>query len=205
MARLTSLAEIQSLYAARGGLSYGESVSQIEHAVQCAALAEADGHPPSLIVAALLHDVGHLLEEEARVTGASVDGHHEDLGAEALSGLFDQAVLAPIALHVAAKRYLCFAEPAYVHGLSPASMRSLKLQGGPFDAAAAAEFQSRPHWHEAVALRRYDDTGKRAEPSMRRFGDFAPLMEQVSRREVANASLPRPTPPGRRVSPAPES
>jgi predicted HD phosphohydrolase len=108
MAARLSLDDIERLYAERGGLAYGEGVSQIEHALQCAVLAQADGAAPSLIVAALLHDVGHLFEDDVDETRLTIDDRHETAGARALAGLFDEAVRAPIALHVAAKRYLCF-------------------------------------------------------------------------------------------------
>ena len=174
MIALSTLEEIERLYAARGGLTYGEGVSQMEHALQCAALAEADGASPSLVVASLLHDVGHLFEDEAEAL--RTDHHHELAGADLLGGLFGAAVTQPVALHVAAKRYLCFAEPAYFDALSPASKASLALQGGPFDGAQAAVFERQPYWREAAALRRYDDTGKSEVASGRTFADFGPLM-----------------------------
>ena len=179
MARLSSLDEIERLYAARGGLNYGESVTQTEHAVQCAALAEAEGASPSLIVAALLHDVGHLFEADQDVAAFEVDDRHEIAGVQALKGLFGEAVRKPIALHVAAKRYLCFRDPAYLQALSPASRASLKLQGGPFDAAGAEAFERQAYWKDALALRRYDDMGKRDEFSGRAFAEFMPLMQAV--------------------------
>ncbi len=177
MIRPSTLDDLEQLYATRGGSTYGEGVSQIEHALQCAALAEADGAPPSLIVAALLHDVGHLYEDEAGALRS--DEHHELSGAEALAGLFGPEVIQPIALHVAAKRYLCFAEPAYLEALSAASKTSLAMQGGPFDAAQAAAFARQAHGREALALRRYDDAGKSEIASGRAFADFAPLMAGV--------------------------
>ena len=185
MARLSSLEEIERLYATRGELNYGEGLTQTEHAVQCAALAEAEGASPSLIVAALLHDVGHLFEAEDAVTGAKSDHRHEIAGAQALRSLFDHRVRGPIALHVPAKRYLCFSEPGYLEALSPASQASLRLQGGPFDAAEAAAFERLPHWREAVALRRYDDMGKRDDLVSRPFAAFIPVMTLVGLREAA--------------------
>lgn len=176
MARLSHLEDIARLYAERGALSYGEGVSQIEHALQCAMLAEADGAEASLVVASLLHDVGHLLEDEAAVAAFEVDYRHQVVGAEALAGLFGEAVLAPIALHVMAKRYLCHAEADYFDALSPASRATLALQGGPLSSAEAAAFEREPCWREAVALRRYDDMGKQDLASARTFGDFLPLM-----------------------------
>ena len=180
MARLSSLEDLKRLYAERGELAYGEGVSQIEHALQCAALAEADGSAPSLVAAALLHDVGHLFEDEA--VALATDAHHEAVGALALKDLFDEAVRQPIALHVMAKRYLCQREPAYYEALSAASKASLAMQGGPFDAAQAEAFERRPYWREAVALRRYDDLGKRDDLCGKAFDDYLPLLEALSGR-----------------------
>lgn len=171
-----TLADIEQLYAARGGLHYGEGVTQLEHALQSAVLAEVEGSPPALIVAALLHDIGHLLEREEVVTNARSDDRHEAVGARALEALFPEAVYRPVALHVAAKRYLCFIEAQYFAGLSQASKRSLKLQGGQFDQAQAQIFERSPYWRDAVQLRRFDDMGKRKEISGRAFGDFLPMM-----------------------------
>src|SRR5271156_5702879 len=113
MTPLSTLEDIERLYAARGGLSYGEGVTQTEHALQCAGLAQAAGASPSLVAAALLHDIGHLLQHEQEAAEFSVDDRHEAAGAEALAGLFGEAVWRPVALHVAAKRYLCRVEPGY--------------------------------------------------------------------------------------------
>ena len=179
MIRVASIEDIERLYATQGGLAYGEGVTQTEHALQCAGLAQAQGAPPSLVVAALLHDIGHLFEDEAEVVGASHDGRHEIAGAQALKGLFDETVRGPIALHVAAKRYLCFKEPGYLEALSPASQASLVLQGGPFDRAEAEAFERLPHWRDAVALRRFDDLGKSEDASGRSFSDFAPVMRRL--------------------------
>lgn len=173
MVRLSSLEEIERLYEERGGRTYGEGVSQIEHALQCASLAQAEGAAPSLIIAALLHDLGHLFEDEA---STATDRRHEAAGAAALAGLFGPAVRAPIALHVAAKRYLCLSEPSYFQGLSEASRHSLALQGGSFSPAEAEAFERQSHWREAVSLRRWDDAGKRQETCGRSFAEFAPLM-----------------------------
>ncbi|HVW73324.1 MAG TPA: HD domain-containing protein [Rhizomicrobium sp.] len=175
-----NLEEIEQLYALRGCLHYGEGVTQIEHALQSAILAEAEGAGPDLIVAALLHDIGHLLVSEEDVAQGRFDDRHEAVGARMLKALFPEPVWRPVALHVAAKRYLCFTEPQYWAGLSPASRQSLKLQGGPFDQAQALVFQSAPFWQEAVRLRRFDDMGKRAEISGRAFADYLPMMRDLS-------------------------
>jgi [1-hydroxy-2-(trimethylamino)ethyl]phosphonate dioxygenase len=180
MIRPQSIEALNALYAAKGGLGYGEGVTQLEHALQCAALAEAAGAGPSLVLAALLHDVGHLFEEEAAVVGADTDHRHEVAGAQALKHLYGEAVRSPIALHVAAKRYLCAVEPGYLKALSPASQASLVLQGGPFGPAEVQAFEHRPYWREAVALRRFDDEGKSEEPSGRSFADYLPLMRALA-------------------------
>lgn len=179
MTRLTSLDQIERLYKEQGALTYGEGVTQLEHALQCADLAQAQGAPPSLIVAALLHDIGHLFESAAEVASFKVDDHHEFTGADLLSDLFGETVCVPVSLHVAAKRYLCFAEPDYFDALSAASQKSLSLQGGPFNASEAAAFALLPYAQEAIALRRFDDTGKREEPCERAFADFTPLMREL--------------------------
>jgi phosphonate degradation associated HDIG domain protein len=185
VARLSSLDDLERLYAGRGELAYGEGVSQIEHALQCAALAEAEGDAPSLIAASLLHDVGHLFEDEA--VALSTDARHEAVGAAALKDLFDEAVRQPIALHVMAKRWLCLREAAYYDALSPASQASLAMQGGPFDEAQAEAFERRPYWREAVALRRYDDLGKREDLCGKTFADYLPLLAELSKAYRAGA------------------
>ena len=150
------------LFAERGsGLYFGEAVTETEHALQSAHLAETANAPPTLVAAALLHDVGHLLHglgEDAAERG--IDGRHEDVGAAWLSKHFGPAVADPVRLHVAAKRFLCAVNPGYLDGLSPASRRSLELQGGPFSSEEQAAFRTEPHWEAAVALRRWDDAAK---------------------------------------------
>ena len=171
-----SLDEIERLYAVRGGLHYGEDVTQIEHALQSAVLAEGHGGPPSLIVAALLHDIGHLLENEEAVAQGPFDDRHEAIGARMLEALFPESVYGPVALHVAAKRYLCFTEPQYWASLSPASQKSLEQQGGSFNLKQAQAFERASWSRDATLLRRFDDMGKRAEISGRAFADFMPMM-----------------------------
>ncbi len=145
-----------------GAAQYGdEAVSQLQHALQCAHLAERSGAPDSLVAAALLHDFGHLIHklgEDAAVRG--IDDRHEALGRKYLARWFDEDVTAPIGLHVDAKRYLCATEPAYFDTLSPASVQSLELQGGPFSEAEAAAFIAQPHAQDALALRRWDEQAK---------------------------------------------
>ena len=153
--------EVFSAFATRGADRYGESVTQLEHALQCAEIAEAQGAPDHLIVAALLHDYGHLFEGRGNVAEQEArDAHHEAHGARALRRWFGPEVTTPIALHVAAKRYLCAAEPGYAEALSPASVLSLQLQGGAFTIAQCKAFERRTFAAEAIRLRRWDDAGK---------------------------------------------
>lgn len=157
-----SLPEIVSLFARHGNRQYsGESVTQLEHALQSALQAEQAGSSATLITASLLHDLGHLIyEEEGTLTLQGKDDLHQYSVVPFLRGLFPDAVIEPIKLHVDAKRYLCQIDPQYWSTLSPDSRRSLELQGGVFDAAAAALFATRPHADDAVSLRRFDDLAK---------------------------------------------
>lgn len=145
-----------------GTSHYGETdVTQYEHALQCAVLAERDAAPPALIAAALLHDIGHLSNpDDLAASRRGVDAGHEDIGAELLSQWFGEAVSEPVRLHVPAKRYLTAVEDGYFGGLSRSSVRSLALQGGPFTAAAARYFIALPHAEQAVRLRRWDEAAK---------------------------------------------
>jgi phosphonate degradation associated HDIG domain protein len=153
---------IFTLFERRGHAAYfGEAVSQLEHALQTAYQADQKGAPDYLIIAALLHDLGHLLHGMPEdIAALGVDGQHQDIGAAWLSRHFGTAVTEPIRLHVAAKRYLCAVEEHYQQQLSPASVQSLALQGGGMDAAEVQDFRRREWWSEAVWLRRLDDTAK---------------------------------------------
>ena len=156
-----AIAAIDAAFARRGRDHYGEGVSQQEHALQAAWQAEREGASPALIVAALLHDIGHLLHDLPEdIADQDVDTEHESLGSAWLSQYFGPEVSEPVRLHVAAKRYLCAAEPGYLDQLSAASQQSLALQGGPLDAAAAAAFRAAPGAEAAIRLRRWDDEAK---------------------------------------------
>ena len=162
------------LFAEHGQAAYlGEQVSQTEHALQAAALAEQAARAPELIAAALLHDVGHLLDARAAdPTRIDADHEHEELGARWLEQHFGPAVTRPVAMHVTAKRYLCATEDGYVARLSSASIASLRLQGGPFTPEQVEAFRADPFARSAVALRRWDEQAKVAglpTPSLRTF------------------------------------
>jgi phosphonate degradation associated HDIG domain protein len=151
-----------ALFARHGGDGYfGERVTQAEHALQSAALAEAEGADPALIVAALLHDVGHLIHTGGEdIADRGIDARHEAIGATYLAKLFGPAVVEPVRLHVPAKRYLCAIDNGYWQDLSPASKQSLELQGGVFNPDEAEAFAKLPQAQDAVRLRRWDDLAK---------------------------------------------
>lgn len=154
--------EIFTVFREHGSEQYlGEQVSMTEHMLQAAYAAEQDGAPPRLVAAALLHDYGHFIHDlPADAAEHGIDTRHEEVAHAFLSRHFGAEVAEPIRMHVAAKRYLCATDPSYLNELSPASLHSLELQGGAFDAAAVDEFERSPHAEDAVRLRRYDDVGK---------------------------------------------
>lgn len=153
---------VATLFALHGRQAYEgsrrESVTMLEHALQCALLAEQAQAPASLVLAALLHDIGHCTD--GVVDDECTDDRHELRALPWLGRSLGAEVLDPIRLHVAAKRYLVALQPAYLQGLSPASVHSLGLQGGPMDSAACRAFEAEPHAQQAVALRRWDDAAK---------------------------------------------
>ena len=142
-------------------LQYGnEDVTQLEHALQCAELAEKNNFSKEIITAALLHDIGHLLYDGKDPIQEGKDGYHENLGADYLSAYFSQEVTRPIQAHVDCKKYLSAIEDGYYDHLSEASKNSLIAQGGPFTKKEAEEFIKKPFMREAVELRRLDDQAK---------------------------------------------
>jgi phosphonate degradation associated HDIG domain protein len=160
--KVATIADIEAMFQAKGDCQYsGEPVSQLEHALQCAWLAERSGAGPALIAACLLHDFGHMSNDQGETpTLRGVDDKHQYHGVSALKGLFPEAVLTPIRLHVDAKRYLCATDPVYWASLSDDSKRSLELQGGTYSAIEAAKFIVQPYAEDAVKLRRWDDLAK---------------------------------------------
>jgi phosphonate degradation associated HDIG domain protein len=178
------LEEITSVFATKGAAQYGrEAVSQLQHALQCAHLAEQAGAAAELVTAALLHDLGHLVSTVTENRADGVDDLHQYLAIPFLRGVFPDSVLQPIGLHVDAKRYLCFADPLYHATLSPASQRSLVLQGGIFSKEDAAIFIAKPFATDAVNLRLWDDLAKDPKAVTPGWDHYAELMGR------ANAAL----------------
>ena len=175
---MLSLADIELLFARHGAAQYsGEPVTQLEHALQTAHFAEQSDAGDALVTASLLHDLGHLLNQQGETpTLRGVDDIHQYFALPFLRGLFPDAVLDAIKLHVDAKRYLCHVDAGYHARLSDDSKRSLALQGGVFDAAGAAAFLGQAGAHDAVMLRQWDDLAKQADlrtPSLAHFLDRA--------------------------------
>jgi [1-hydroxy-2-(trimethylamino)ethyl]phosphonate dioxygenase len=172
---------IKSLFERNGSSLYGgESVTQLEHALQAALLAEIEGADPALIVAALLHDVGHLLHDlSADAPDVGVDDVHEQLAYDWLRDYFGPEVTEPVRMHVDAKRYLCAVDPQYEVSLSPPSQQSLLLQGGRYSEAGVKEFERRPYFAEGIRLRRWDDRAKVPSLEAPSLDHFLSYVEEV--------------------------
>ncbi|MGO9802082.1 MAG: HD domain-containing protein [Steroidobacteraceae bacterium] len=154
--------EVLALYGARGaGAYFGERVTMTEHGLQAAWFAGNENAPETLIIAALLHDVGHLLEAVPDdLADWTTDARHEEIGARWLARRFAPEICEPVRLHVPAKRYLCATDTRYFKQLSDASVHTLKLQGGPMSAEETRRFESERYFREAVRVRLWDDQGK---------------------------------------------
>ena len=175
---------IFSLYAARGSAAYfGEAVSMTEHGLQAAHFAELAGAPETIVAAALLHDIGHLIATVPDdIAEWTVDARHEATGARWLGEWFGSDVADPVRLHVRAKRYLCTTDPAYLSQLSPASVLTLKLQGGLLSADEVASFEAEPGYRDAVVVRRCDDRGKVAGLATRPLDEYRQLLRALAAR-----------------------
>jgi phosphonate degradation associated HDIG domain protein len=182
-----SIPDIVQLLSSRATTWYGqEAVSQLDHALQCAHLAELANETPQTVAAALLHDLGHMLSTERSALPdhegmPTKDDLHQFVALPFLRSRFDDAVLEPIKLHVDAKRYLCAVDAQYWDSLSAASKHSLELQGGRFDDAQVLAFESLPFYAEAVRLRRYDDLAKVPGQLTPPLSHYADVMNQVAR------------------------
>jgi phosphonate degradation associated HDIG domain protein len=175
--------EILEVFAKRGsGAYFGEDVSMTEHALQAAYFAQSAAAPPSLVVAALLHDVGHLVVDVPDdIADWTEDARHEEIGSAWLARRFPPEVSEPVRLHVPAKRYLCATDARYFLKLSAASVATLKLQGGPMSAASVALFETERFHKEAVRVRQWDDQGKVAGLVTPNLEDYRALIEGMAR------------------------
>jgi len=179
---MTVYDELVSLFAARGdGEYFGEAITQGEHALQAAYFVREGGGSDALVVAALLHDVGHLVVDvPSDLADWTEDARHEETGARWLAARgFGPAVTEPVRLHVAAKRYLCATDASYFARLSPASVHTLRLQGGPMTDAEVAAFEAHPQGRDAVLLRLADEQGKLQGFDAPRFATYRPLIDAL--------------------------
>jgi phosphonate degradation associated HDIG domain protein len=178
-----TIPDIEKVFDEHGNLGYsGEPVTQLEHALQAAKLAEEEGATPELITAALLHDLGHMLNLQGDTpTARGIDDTHQYFAIPFLRGVFGEAVLEPIRLHVDAKRALCALEPDYFEALSEDSRRSLKLQGGIYSQAEADEFLARPHAEDAIRVRRWDDDAKVAGKPTPPLSHYLDIARRIAR------------------------
>jgi len=170
--------EIAALFDAQGHEAYGEGVSIAEHSLQTAALARAESADPALVAAALLHDIGHFIEQPDDAFGYH---KHDQSGGAWLAARFPSVVSQPVRLHVAAKRYLCALEEVYFDRLSPDSVRSLALQGGAMSEQEVAAFDRLPRAAAAVQLRRFDEAAKVKDLVTPPVAHFLPYMRQCVR------------------------
>lgn len=159
---MSAYEELVELFESGGSAEYlGESVTMKEHMLQCADLAVRNGASNELIVAALTHDIGHLLISDALfMQESNIDAHHDELGANWLADRFPESVSEPVRLHVGAKRYLVSTDPTYFGRLSPASVHTFNLQGGKMSDDEILEFRSHPAHESAIQVRLWDDDGK---------------------------------------------
>src|ERR1700733_8668715 len=174
--------EILDIFETRGeDVYFGDSISMAEHSLQAAYFAQAQGAPPGLVAPALLHDIGPLVVEVPSDLGDwTEDAHHERVGGRWLAERFRPEVSEPVRLHVPAKRYLLATDAEYFAKLSPASVVTLKLQGGPMAAHEVARFESEPYYKEAVRVRQWDDQGKVAGLKTPQLVDYRVLIEELA-------------------------
>lgn len=176
---------LSARFESQGAAQYlGESVTLAEHMLQCATLAEADGLSDEIVVAALLHDIGHLSGKDSAYSPDDThDRRHQESGARIIENTFPADVVDAVRSHVAAKRYLCAIDPAYADELSIASQHSLQLQGGPMAEDEWRAFEQRPNLDMVIAVRRYDDLAKIPERQTPAFSHFWPRLQRVLNRK----------------------
>ncbi|MGE3831852.1 MAG: HD domain-containing protein, partial [Parvibaculaceae bacterium] len=178
---------LANIFERRGAEDYlGEPVTVAEHMLQGAWLAEQEKAPEELVVAALLHDIGHFTSEFGTYSPDDTqDRHHDEAGGDILAPFFPEVVTDCVRLHVAAKRYLCATDDTYFSKLSPASVHTLSLQGGPMSKDEIAAFESNPHFREAVQVRIWDEGGKVPGMKTKSFRDYVPLLQRVVDRHLS--------------------
>jgi len=181
LSRDNIVAFLEDIFERRGGEEYlGEPVTMAEHMLQGATIAEQNNQSEEIIVAALLHDIGHFTSEFGTFSmDDTEDKFHEEAGAKVLEEFFPSIITDCVRYHVAAKRYLCATKPEYFNRLSEASIHSLNLQGGPMNEDEVVEFEKNPNIKEIVQVRYLDDAGKHADMKTPAFAYFAPMVQRV--------------------------
>ncbi len=171
--------EIRELYGSQGeGAYFGERVTQLQHALQSADCAVRAGADEETIVAALLHDIGHLLEGEKHDEIGVID--HDRVGEEWLAARgFSPRLVRLVRGHVDAKRYLVATNPAYKERLSEASKQTLALQGGPMNEPECAAFAAEPLFTEMLRLRSWDEQAKDPEAVTPGLDSYEGMVERV--------------------------
>ena len=161
--------EIIGLYKKHGGEEYfGEPVTQLQHAFQSAELARAQNCDEEMVLAAFLHDIGHICVAEHNV--AKMDNYgvmnHEKIGAAFLRmRRFSERLVKLVQAHVSAKRYLTYKDEFYFQRLSEASRQTLVFQGGKMSHDEAFVFESDQLYHEMITMRKIDELAKEDLPT----------------------------------------
>jgi phosphonate degradation associated HDIG domain protein len=188
---MTLIDRIEALFAAHGTTAYDrarmESVSALEHALQCAQLAEWAGADAPLVAAALLHDLGSFIDADGE--DDAIDNSHELRALPLLTEAFAAAVTEPVRLHVQAKRYLVADDPGYAATLSSASVHSLALQGGPMSADERRLFEALPFAPQALQLRRWDDAAKQPGKKTPPLAYYLALLDEVIQQPFVDSKI----------------
>ena len=187
-----ALSQLENLFRLAAKADYvGEPLSQAQHALQAANLAGRSGDE-ELMIAALLHDIGHLCFPNAPAMGEVGILHHENLGADYLHSLgFSSRVVQLVGQHVAAKRYLVSTNPDYANKLSPASRATLEYQGGSMSVSETRRFSQLPDANNILRLRAWDEAAKEPNLEVPEFETYLPRLrahleqQRLSDREVA--------------------
>ena len=178
---MTLTEQLWAIYSSRGaGAYFGEVVTTLEHSLQAAYFAQQSDAADALVVAALLHDIGHLIDPAPQdFADWHSDARHEVSGSNWLAQRFGPEVSEPVRLHVSAKRYLCATDSGFLAQLSPASVRTLALQGGAMSGAEIAAFRLEPFHRDAIELRHFDDRGKIAGLRTPDFAYYRGIIENL--------------------------
>lgn len=179
---LNALGEVKALFDSAKAEEYlGEDITLVEHMIACAELAKKEKAPSWLVVAALLHDIGHILVPDAATAQDSgIDLHHDKVGAEWIARRFTNNIVQAVRLHVDAKKYLVAKDERYFNRLSEASKKTLAIQGGIFTQKEAEDFIGLPYAREAVQLRMWDDLGKIRGTIKSSISDYAEEIEECA-------------------------